>query len=542
MASRILLESSSTDGYALESGSGVILDEVDTNTGARLFFSSPETFLWGAHKPALTAADWTIGLWVYWKGDNFTAPLMIGTDTGSDAIFLTTSFNGSASIWSVFARGCGSFDSTTTFPTNGSWRYMAIRYTHATTKLELITHGVLDATSATGTFTPITTARTIIGGRATGTGSPATILTQNWNGRVSNYHVWTRAVPTSELLDMATNLRVPEQYPTNLLLHFKLPATASPEVDTYSADTLTVSAAEGHTGPNLGILRTIAADPGSYAWTGIDANLLYKYKVIASGGSVSIGGGLSTALRYARLHTFDSGSVAINGTTALLKYARKFPVDAGSYLVTGTDASLIYRRGILASSGTYTITGIDASLLYARRVQATFGSYLITGTDVSLEYNHYLSAGVGSYVITGTDADLIYTPVIITDRTLIADPGAYDVTGTNAGLLYKRYLAAAAGSYIVTGTDASLLAARKLTASPGSEIITGTNASLLAGRVLVLASGLYVITGVDANFIYFHRLKVDSGEFFISGTPAALTQIPVGGLVQASSFGLLGVG
>jgi hypothetical protein len=85
---------------------------------------------------------------------------------------------------------------------------------------------------------------------------------------------------------------------------------------------------------------TLAADPGSFTFTGTDAGLLHN-----------------------RVLSADPGSLTFVGVDATFSKASALVADAGAFTFTGTDAALLHNRVLVADPGSLTFTGLLRSTL-----------------------------------------------------------------------------------------------------------------------------------------------------------------------------------
>lgn len=108
----------------------------------------------------------------------------------------------------------------------------------------------------------------------------------------------------------------------------------------------------------------------------------------------------------------DAGSFTYTGQTATLRVARKLVAGAGAFSFTGQTATLRVARKIGAAAGAYTLAGADAGLIYSgsgARLTAEAGSYGLTGAAATLRVARRLAAASGSYVFSGGAATLTYS-------------------------------------------------------------------------------------------------------------------------------------
>jgi hypothetical protein len=177
--------------------------------------------------------------------------------------------------------------------------------------------------------------------------------------------------------------------------------------------------------------RTIVADPGSFAVSGVDAALELGREVLAG-----------------------QGSFLVTGTAADLEYAREVAAEAGAFAVNGVDANLERGREVLALAGSFVVNGVDVFLELGREVVADPGSYAVGGVDAGLERGYEIAADPGAFGFSGTDATLVKAAAGA--RFVTADPGAFTFLGVDAALEYGFELTAGPGVYEFVGTDATL--------------------------------------------------------------------------------------
>jgi hypothetical protein len=121
--------------------------------------------------------------------------------------------------------------------------------------------------------------------------------------------------------------------------------------------------------------------------------------------------------------TADSGSYALTGISADLKVARKVVADVGAYSLTGVAANLIKATPgafvITAEAGSYIWTGTDAYRDLAFNAEA--GVYNFTGQDASFVLTeptaYMITAGSGSYTWSGRSAALRWSGAPIVPST-----------------------------------------------------------------------------------------------------------------------------
>jgi hypothetical protein len=98
----------------------------------------------------------------------------------------------------------------------------------------------------------------------------------------------------------------------------------------------------------------MTCDAGSYAWTGVDADLFFNHVLFA-----------------------DPGSYSWSGVDADLLANRVLAADPGSYVWTGYDADLGKMLILVCDPGSYAWTGAEASLYIVGFNNDTFSYQLI---------------------------------------------------------------------------------------------------------------------------------------------------------------------
>lgn len=119
----------------------------------------------------------------------------------------------------------------------------------------------------------------------------------------------------------------------------------------------------------------------------------------------------------------DPGTYTYTGITAQF-YRSNVPADAGSYTLTGFDAGLAVNT-VFAAKGTFTLTG-NNSLLGIDNIAADVGAYTLGGQDANFVVK-IITGGIGSYTLTGVAA-LPYVSKVATVT------GSYVLTGKSAAL------------------------------------------------------------------------------------------------------------
>lgn len=130
--------------------------------------------------------------------------------------------------------------------------------------------------------------------------------------------------------------------------------------------------------------HTLAADSGTYAWTGTAATLSKGVTLGGSSGSVSMTG-TAAVLKAARRLVASSVAFSWTGADATLDKVRALFADAGAVAWTGTAAGL--RVTLPATNATFAWTGTAAGVRAARRVTAEASAVALTGIAAALDYS-----------------------------------------------------------------------------------------------------------------------------------------------------------
>lgn len=210
---------------------------------SRLFTSASSHNLSVDSGLSTSTGDITIAIW-YWldAAETYKAAFCVG---GDDSSFLL--LNIEATYFSGYASGStpANFASTVT-PSTSAWKFVALRVSSGTVRI--VHHGVENAAGGTVTGRTAPSQQSSVGARRN---TADTGGSQYWNGYLAHFAMWERAVPNAELLEMATALKSPLWYPTNLTHYFRLAGSASPEPDTQSAEALLVRGPVAGSDPGL---------------------------------------------------------------------------------------------------------------------------------------------------------------------------------------------------------------------------------------------------------------------------------------------------
>lgn len=265
--------------------------------------------------------------------------------------------------------------------------------------------------------------------------------------------------------------------------------------------------------------KTLAADPSSYALSGVAASLERGRKTVAATGSYALTGQAATLRLGKRLIAAASsyvlngsdavgergrktvaaaGSYALAGQAAFAELGRKTVSAPGSYALTGQTATLRHTKKLVAAPGVYALSGQVAGVLHGWKTVVAAGVYSLVGQDATTEKGQFLAVEAGGYVLTGQDAALEH------GWRVVAEPGAYVMSGQVATLFHARSLLAEVGSYELLGQEASLLLTNNfaLLADTGSYSLEGQAASVLRTQSLVAEPGSYALNGIAVDLTH----------------------------------------
>jgi len=302
-----------------------------------------------------------------------------------------------------------------------------------------------------------------------------------------------------------------------------------------------------------GAAYEIDADGGTYALTGVSANLERGRIVAANSGSYSLVGTASNIERGYEIAAV-TGAYTLSGSNAALERGFRIAATGVSYTLTGTGADLIHEGTggytLAAEVGIYTLFGSTAGLVHDRMLTGGAGAYALSGQTTGLMRNRIVSANSGSYSLIGFDAGL--THAVAGEYALVAEAGAYALIGTPSALEHGYELAASSGSYSLSGSLVSLERGYEIVGNSGSYTILGQSALLemgcrldavggnyvLAGSAvdlvlgaadgvtLLAATGAYLLVGIDAELVRAVRvLNAQGGAYELNGMEATLSML-----------------
>ncbi len=173
-----------------------------------------------------------------------------------------------------------------------------------------------------------------------------------------------------------------------------------------------------------GIEYTLAADQGSFAFSGLDAKTVTETQLSA-----------------------EQGSFGYTGLDATLGTGQALVAETGAFGFTGLDAKTVFDLRVTAETGTFGFSGLDATLSVGQPLEAETGVYGYAGLDAKLVVDYRPSAETGSYDFTGLPADFRITD----QNTLPAGAGGYAFDGQMANFYYGYALKAETGAFAFKG-------------------------------------------------------------------------------------------
>jgi len=146
----------------------------------------------------------------------------------------------------------------------------------------------------------------------------------------------------------------------------------------------------------------------------------------ASGGALDVTPFIGAFLEVSGGSTLaaDSGTYLYTGTDASLLVSRIMQASSGSYTYTGTSINLLKGFVLTAQSGSYSYLGQDATLTYtpvgANILIADSGNYALTGTNINFNRDRVIIMSSGTYLYQGTDIQIILPGQVWTDKPSVS--------------------------------------------------------------------------------------------------------------------------
>jgi len=146
----------------------------------------------------------------------------------------------------------------------------------------------------------------------------------------------------------------------------------------------------------------------------------------ASGGALDVTPFIGAFLEVSGGSTLaaDSGTYLYTGADASLLVSRIMQASSGSYTYTGTSINLLKGFVLTAQSGSYSYLGQDATLTYtpvgANILIADSGSYALTGTNINFNRDRVIIMSSGTYLYQGTDIQIILPGQVWTDKPSVS--------------------------------------------------------------------------------------------------------------------------
>jgi len=308
----------------------------------------------------------------------------------------------------------------------------------------------------------------------------------------------------------------------------------------------------------------ITANEGSYALTGIPANLTHDFPISANAATYTVEG-TGSILGY--VINANATTYAVAGADATLTKLNFYSlsVDAGTYASTGSAVAIGRSFPIAAEAGTYASAGSAVEVKPGFRVQAGAGSHATAGTAVELKPGFRVNADVGTHTTAGTDATLTFLNAyrlsvdagvyastgqaialtLVTTAGIAADAGAYIASGQPISLSHS--MPADIGTYALAGPEITLTktagSTYTLTVENAAYTVSGTEAESIEDKVLETSVGSHAVTGIAATLTKttIFTIAADAGTYATSGTSATLTKVGQISLsVDAGAYGLSG--
>jgi len=232
-----------------------------------------------------------------------------------------------------------------------------------------------------------------------------------------------------------------------------------------------------------------------------------------------------------------AGSFALTGVNANLLFSRRMTADVATFTCTGS--ALGFRRTFryITSSTSYAWSGIDAGLARNRAVFGDTANFALTGTDTNLRKTSVLVADTRSYALTGIDANTLY------HRIAGADATTYALTSINTGLVGLTTLStdwfqytgvgyvieANAGSYTLTGIDADLKRGFVIQPVVRTYAVNGIDVGLRRALLATTVTGTYTLSGIDNAFSRGKYFNAEAGDYLLNSPGVILRRTDTGG-------------
>lgn len=151
---------------------------------------------------------------------------------------------------------------------------------------------------------------------------------------------------------------------------------------------------------------TLTATLGTFAETGVAANLLEGHLVTATVGTFALTGKAANLLE-GHVVTATKGTFSESGIAAALIEGHLLGASTGIFALAGVAANLIRSRLFASAQGAFALNGVTAAFALGHGVTADLGTFTLSGQDVVLKAPYRLTADVGSVALAGQNASLI---------------------------------------------------------------------------------------------------------------------------------------
>ncbi|WP_438278081.1 hypothetical protein [Nitrobacter sp.] len=208
--------------------------------------------------------------------------------------------------------------------------------------------------------------------------------------------------------------------------------------------------------PDFGLSHVLKPADASYSFTGSDASL--------------------TKLSNQTLAA-DIGSYDFSGFDVRLLRGWSAAAGSGAYALTGVAASLtlLHKKTLLLGDGSYSMPGHAVSLSHGWILGAGAAAYSVTGDTASFSRSHRVGVESCGYNLSGTDVSII----VAESKQIRADAGSYDFAVSQAQLLRAGILLAYDANYRLDGVAAIIAHDRKLSTDVSAYEFFGADASLV---------------------------------------------------------------
>lgn len=203
-----------------------------------------------------------------------------------------------------------------------------------------------------------------------------------------------------------------------------------------------------------GIAATLAEAQAAPARTvgGVTADLYFDSSLKGPTDELVISlAGVATVSIVTLSMAADVGTFSFTGQDANLTLGRNMPGALGTFSYSGQAANLLRGYNMAAAQATFSYTGQAAGTSAAYSMTAGQATFSYSGQDALLERGYSMPAGLASYSYNGQPA------ILSPGYGMPAGLGAFTYTGQDAALRVVASLAAAFGAFSYTGQNARAL-------------------------------------------------------------------------------------